>query len=45
MEVDECNNRAIEIKKQKIEEEKQLESKIVEYNRIKALREEELAAE
>lgn len=44
-EVEDCNSKAIGIRKVKVEEEKSLEMKIVEYNRIKTLREEELIAE
>lgn len=40
-EVEEANKRAIDVKESKKKEEKDLESKIVEYNRQKALREEE----
>jgi hypothetical protein len=40
-EVEEANKKAIEVKEYKKTEEKQLEMKIVDYNRQKALREEE----
>lgn len=40
-EVEESNKRAIEIKEYKKKEEKDLEQKIVEYNKSKAQREEE----
>lgn len=44
-EVEDANKRAIDVKEYKKKEEKDLEMKIVEYNRNKALREEEQAAE
>ncbi len=44
-EVEEANKRAIEVKEHRKQEEKDLEQKIVDYNRNKALREEEKAAE
>jgi hypothetical protein len=44
-EVEDANKRAIDVKEYKKTEEKDLEMKIVEYNRQKALREEEQAAE
>ena len=44
-EVEEANKRAIDVKEGKKKEEKDLEMKIVEYNRQKALREEEHLAE
>lgn len=44
-EVEEANKRAIDVKDFKKGQEKELEMKIVEYNRQKALREEEQAAE
>lgn len=44
-EVEEANKKAIEVKEYKKTEEKQLEMKIVDYNRQKALREEEQMAE
>lgn len=44
-EVEEANKRAIDVKDNKKRDEKDLESKIVEYNRQKALREEEQVAE
>ena len=44
-EVEEANKRAIDVKDYKKKEEKDLETKIVDYNRHKALREEELVAE
>lgn len=44
-EVEEANKRAIEVKDQRKREEKDLEQQIVEYNRQKALREEEKQAE
>jgi hypothetical protein len=44
-EVETANTEAIMQKERKKQEEKDLESKIVEYNRLKALREEELEAE
>jgi len=44
-EVEDCNQKAMVIKKVKEREEKDLDNKIVEYNRIKAMREEELVAE
>jgi len=40
-EVEDANKKAIEVKEEKKTEEKQLEMKIVDYNRQKALREEE----
>jgi len=40
-EVEDANKKAIEVKEEKKMEEKQLEMKIVDYNRQKALREEE----
>lgn len=40
-EVEEANKKAIDIKESKKREEKDLEQQIVEYNRQKALREEE----
>lgn len=44
-EVEDANKKAIDVKEYKKLEEKQLEMKIVDYNRQKALREEEQAAE
>ncbi len=44
-EVEEANKRAIDVKDMRKREEKDLEQQIVEYNRQKALREEEKAAE
>jgi hypothetical protein len=44
-EVEEANKRAIDVKETKKVQEKELEMKIVDYNRQKALREEEQAAE
>ncbi len=44
-EVEEANKRAIEVKDQRKKEEKDLEQQIVDYNRAKAQREEEKAAE
>lgn len=44
-EVEEANKRAIEVKENRKKEEKDLEQQIVDYNRNKALREEEKAAE
>jgi hypothetical protein len=44
-EVEEANKKAIEVKDSKKTEEKHLEMKIVDYNRQKALREEEQVAE
>ena len=44
-EVEEANKKAIEVKEVKKTEEKQLEMKIVDYNRQKAMREEEQLAE
>jgi hypothetical protein len=40
-EVEDANKKAVEVKDEKKVEEKQLEMKIVEYNRQRALREEE----
>lgn len=40
-EVEDANKKAVEVKEMKKLEEKQLEMKIVDYNRQKALREEE----
>ena len=45
MEVEESNKRAIDIKDVKKKEEKDLEMKIVEYNKAKSMREEENLAE
>ena len=45
VEVEEANKRAIDSKEYKKVEEKQLEMKIVDYNKSKAQREEEQAAE
>lgn len=45
MEVEEANKRAIDVKDYKKKEEKDLEMKIVDYNKQKALREEEQMAE
>jgi Trichohyalin-plectin-homology domain len=44
-EVEEANKKAVDVKENKKLEEKHLELKIVEYNRQKALREEEQLAE
>ena len=44
-EVEEANKRAIDIKDGKKKEEKDLENKIVEYNKAKAMREEETQGE
>lgn len=44
-EVEEANRRAIYVKESKKKEEKDLEQQIVEYNRQKAIREEEQTAE
>ncbi len=44
-EVEDANKKAIDVKDQKKLEEKELEMKIVDYNRQKALREEEQMAE
>jgi hypothetical protein len=44
-EVEEANKRAIDVKESKKSEEKNLEAKIVDYNRQKALREEEQVAD
>jgi Trichohyalin-plectin-homology domain len=44
-EVEEANKRAVDVKDYKKKEEKDLEQKIVDYNRNKALREEEQLAE
>lgn len=44
-EVEEANKRAIDVKDQRKLQEKEMEMKIVEYNRQKALREEEHMAE
>lgn len=44
-EVEDANKRAIDVKEHKKYEEKELEMKIVDYNRQKALREEEQMAE
>lgn len=44
-EVEDANKRAIDVKDQRKQEEKDLEQQIVEYNRQKALREEEKAAD
>ncbi len=44
-EVEAANHEAIAVKAKKIMEEKELEQKIVEYNKNKAMREEEEAAE
>ena len=44
-EVEESNKKAVDIKEYKKKEEKDLEQKIVDYNRSKAMREEEQQAE
>ena len=44
-EVEDANRKAIDIKDSRKQEEKNLETKIVDYNRQKALREEEQQAE
>ncbi len=44
-EVEEANKKAIDVKESKKVQEKELEMKIVDYNRQKALREEEQQAE
>ena len=44
-EVEDANKKAIDVKEHKKYEEKELEMKIVDYNRQKALREEEQLAE
>lgn len=44
-EVEEANKRAIDVKEQRKLQEKEMEMQIVEYNRQKALREEEHLAE
>jgi len=44
-EVEEANKKAVDVKDYKKKEEKDLEQKIVDYNRNKALREEEQLAE
>lgn len=44
-EVEDANKKAIEVKENKKFEEKELEMKIVDYNRQKAMREEEQLAE
>ena len=44
-EVEDANRKAIEVKESKKKEEKDLDQKIVEYNRQRALREEERLAE
>ena len=45
LEVEEANKRAIDVKEGKKKEEKDLEMKIVDYNKQKAMREEEQLAE
>ena len=45
LEVEDANKRAIDVKDKKKQEEKDLDLKIVEYNRQRALREEERLAE
>ena len=44
-EVEDANKRAIQVKDQRKKEEKDLEQKIIDYNRAKAQREEEKAAD